>query len=192
MGGGGEGGACETPRPRDPQHCVEPAGAIAEQSDSPCDSPCEAGSREGGGGVGRALGRACVSWMGRTGGRVHTKDLWSARHRASTAQHVLPQEGKFCPLRDSIRRRWRTWREEKSFEHRLNRLSPTVVRRPRDDVSTYTCDLQSCIECIIPVCTHRPIGVFRCIDSIVTAGVNRTGLSFGIRSNRTLPVLPDW
>ena len=43
-------------RPRDPQQCVVPAGAIAEQSASPCDSLCErplpAGSREGEGGLG--------------------------------------------------------------------------------------------------------------------------------------------
>jgi len=76
----------------DPQQCVEPAGTIAEQSASPCDSPCErplpAGSREGGGG-GRALGR-CKRVLGGASGRwrVHTKDLWSARHRASTAQHA--------------------------------------------------------------------------------------------------------
>jgi hypothetical protein len=44
------------------------------------------GREEGGG---RALGRCKGVLVGAYGwGRVHTKDLWSARHRASTAQHA--------------------------------------------------------------------------------------------------------
>lgn len=61
----------------DPQQCVEPAGAIAEQSASPCDSPCErplpAGSREGGGGGGVRSDAASVCWLGRTGGGACTQ-----------------------------------------------------------------------------------------------------------------------
>lgn len=62
----------------DPQQCVEPAGAIAEQSAAPCDSPCDSPAicRQAvgrGEGVGVRSDAASVCWLGLTGGGACTQ-----------------------------------------------------------------------------------------------------------------------
>ena len=92
------------------------------------------GRGEGVGACARTRKRVLVGAYG--WGRVHTKDLWSARHRASTAQHAT-----CCRKReDSVPHPtpYRVARPAgRSFErsHRLNGLSLTLSDRRRR--STY-------------------------------------------------------
>jgi hypothetical protein len=145
----------------DPQQCVEPAGAIAEQSASPCDSPCErplpAGSREGGGGgaCARTL-QACAGWGVRVGARAHKRlVVRPASGVNSTARHVLPQVGRFCSSSDSPYGEdlWRARRGEVLSTQVEWALSDTL----RPSTSEYVHAIYRAVLSDFR-CSHGPIG----------------------------------